>query len=488
MSSYKRAKLKAKEEKEKEESPDHYKVVASLVNEEGEETSYNIEIPSDVTPEQLQLLCESVIETNEDEEPTPYSFYVENNEVTKTLYHAIKTAGLSSEDTVKIVYQPQAVFRVRGIAECCGTISGHTDNIVDVQFSPDGQRLATGSGDQTVRFWDMFTATPKKTCKGHKNWVQCVAWSPDGQYVASGSSDTQVRVWNADQASIACKPLKGHKKYVTWISWEPMHCCKHKVANRLVSSSADGTVKVWDVSLGRQTMSLSNHSKPVKCVLWGGGGFIYTASQDTTIKVWRASDGALCRTLKGHAHWVNSLSLNVDSALRMGAFNERGVIEGDVIETSLSRYEKLRGEREVLVSASEDHTLILWHPEEDKKPINRLTGHQRPINFVKFSPDGRWILSCSFDKSAKLWNKKGEYITTFRGHVGPVFRCSWAPDSRLVITGSEDSTLKLWNLKSQRLMKDLPGHEGSVFAIDWAPNGSMVASGGADQKLKLWRH
>eukprot|EP00049_Salpingoeca_infusionum_P002101 m.54068 g.54068 ORF g.54068 m.54068 type:complete len:498 (+) comp11387_c1_seq1:172-1665(+) len=462
------------------------RILAQLVSEEGEPCGAPLDLPAEITSKQLQLLTNSLLDDEDDD--VPFSFYVNEAEITKTLVEVVEEQNLTSEEVVTIVYQPQAVFKVRAISQCTGTIPGHTDNIVDVAFSPNGRQLATGSGDKTVRFWDIHTMTPERTCKGHKHWVQCVAWSPDGNYVASGASDNQVRVWRADTGQPACKPLLGHKKYITWIAWEPLHCSPDKVSTRFVSASKDGTARVWDLIQGRMMMSFTSHTKGISCVKWGGAGFIYTASQDTTIKVWRVSDGALCRTLNGHAHWVNSLSLSTDSAIRSGPFNEHGVIVGDMVQTSQAKYAKVRGKEERLVSASEDNTLYLWTPETSKKPVTRMTGHQRQVNFVQFSPDGRLIASCSFDKSAKLWNGvTGTFMGTFRGHVGPVFRCTWAGDSRLLITASEDSTIKLWNVKTQALLKDLPGHAGSVFAVDWAPNGTLVASGGADKTLKLWR-
>jgi len=93
-----------------------------------------------------------------------------------------------------------------------------------VSFSPDGKSLASGSGDATVRFWDILTETPMKTgAHGHNNWVLVIAWSPDGKVLASGGMDNQVCLWNPTNGKRKGKPMRGHKKWITSLSWQPLH-------------------------------------------------------------------------------------------------------------------------------------------------------------------------------------------------------------------------------------------------------------------------
>lgn len=96
------------------------------------------------------------------------------------------------EIVLPLIYKPEAMFRVRPVTRASATLEGHADAILSVTFSPDGKQLATGSGDNTVRIWDIFTETPLYTMKGHSHWVQYVSFSPDCLKLASGGMDKEI--------------------------------------------------------------------------------------------------------------------------------------------------------------------------------------------------------------------------------------------------------------------------------------------------------
>ncbi len=163
-------------------------------------------------------------------------------------------------------------------------------------------------------------------------------------------------------------------------------------------------MRIWDTVKNQCVMTLSGHTSAVKALKWGGAGLLYSASQDRTIRVWSPATGKLVRALTGHGHWVNCLSLNTDYALRAGPYDHSGQAPdqkewAQKCKDSYDKSVKESGGKELLVSGSDDFTMFLWDPASSKTPIQRLTGHQQPVNYVCFSPDGRYIASASFDTS-----------------------------------------------------------------------------------------
>ncbi|XP_064391619.1 notchless protein homolog 1-like isoform X2 [Halichondria panicea] len=408
------------------------RILAQFKNDEGQLVGTPLDLPIDITPESLAILCNVVLQ---DADGNAYEFYVDDIEIRGSLSKTLESIGKEErEKMLEILYQPQDKFKVKAVTRCSSSIPGHGEAVIAVCFSPDGRQLASGSGDMTVRFWDVFTETPLHTCKAHTHWVLCIAWSPDSRKLASGCKNGQVCIWDPVTGKQMGHTLIGHKQWITWLTWEPLHLDPE--CQLLASGSKDGTVRIWNVALYKTTLILSGHTHSVTCILWGGEGLLFSASQDRTIKVWRAKDGVLCRTLQGHGHWVNTMALSTDYALRTGAFDPadralehigiQGMSSAELKTRALARYNSLKGtEPERMVSGSDDFTLFLWQPGESKKHLARMTGHQQLINEVCFSPNGRLIASASFDKSVKLWDgKTGKFLSSLRGHVSAVYQVS----------------------------------------------------------------
>eukprot|EP00924_Labyrinthula_sp_SR-Ha-C_P005431 snap_masked-scaffold_1-processed-gene-31.28-mRNA-1 protein AED:0.03 eAED:0.03 QI:0/-1/0/1/-1/1/1/0/546 len=488
----------------------------------------SVDLPLDTTTQQLDNLLNNLLTLKE---KTPFSFYLlpekslENKNdldalepqlLTTTLKDAISSKGIFSfEQTFKIQYKPLSLFKVHPACRLSSSLPGHTEPILHTSFSSKGH-LATGGGDETVRFWDINTQTPDSTFNCHKSHVLSTAWSPDAEYFASGDKKGEIyifstnvknkpdKVWEKGERGIGLLGTRSlrHKLFVSSLAFQPLKAKEslQKEVNGgnfssvrqpnvayLLSGSNDGTAKVWSVGPqwkgGKLVQTLAHHSQGVEDVKWSANNHIYLASRDKDISLWKfdpkIQSFVFSVLLKGHSHRVNSLALSTD-------YLNRIYIDGSANKYNLKYTKKNNSNliEERLVSCSDDYTIFLW---VNNKPLKRLFGHQQPVSQICFSPNGQFIASCSFDKKIKLWcGITGNFLSTFTGHVGAVYRIVFSADSALLASASKDSTVKIWAVKEKKAKHTLAEHYDQVYALDWSPERNMMASGGKDRLLRLW--
>src|SRR6266480_1903317 len=123
---------------------------------------------------------------------------------------------------------------------CLQTLEGHSRSVRSVVFSSDGQRLASASGDGTIKIWNAASGQCLQTLEGHSDSVRSVVFSSDGLRLASASGDGTIKIWDA--ASGQClQTLEGHSDSV----WSVVFSSD---GQRLASASGDGTIKIWDAA------------------------------------------------------------------------------------------------------------------------------------------------------------------------------------------------------------------------------------------------
>ncbi len=173
-------------------------------------------------------------------------------------------------------------------------------------LSPDGKTLATANKDNTIRLWDVNTGEQKKTLTGHTDWVEAIAFSPDNKTLASGSMENNaVRLWDVDTGKTKMI-LIGHTHPVEVVSFNP----DGKI---LASGDGHGIIHLWDIDTGKTKLTLVGHADRVYDLAFSPDGkTIASGCFDSTINLWDAHTGEHKKTLNGHTALVSGLAFSPD--------------------------------------------------------------------------------------------------------------------------------------------------------------------------------
>ena len=416
--------------------------------------------------------------------------------------------------------------------EALDVLLGHTHQVRSVTYSPDGQTLASGSTDGTIRLWDantrnhlrtftgamsMFsiafspdgttlasggyrevwlldavTGETKATFNADNHMVNSVVFSPDSRTLASGGSDSNVRLWDAVSGAHKTT-LVGHTGSVESIAFSPD-------GQTLASSSWDKTVRLWDPHTGEHRQTLTRFSRYISVVFKvafspDGQTLASAGWDDNTVRLWDPHTGEHRQTLTKHTSEVKNIAFSPDGqtlATAGSAICLWDAISGQYQSTltvHMGHVESIAfsPDGQTLATGSQDAIIRLWDPITGHQKRS-LTGHTDSITSVAFSPDGNTLASGSLDKTIQLWDPHtGKHRQTLIGHADKVTGIAFSPDGNTLASGdSTGNTIELWDPHTGKHRQTLTGHRLFASEIAFSPDGNTLASGSWMATIELW--
>ncbi len=391
-----------------------------------------------------------------------------------------------------------------------GLLKGHGDVVLSLAFSPDGKYLASGSGDFTVRVWDVGRMAPVSTLEGHKDAVYALAWLPDGRRLVSGALERDLILWDALSGE-RLKTLSGHENVVRAAAVSPD-------GRYIASGSWDKTVRLWDGRTGEFVKVLARlDSEPASLSFSPAGDALLTgvgAGAGNDCHIVEVPGGRKRLTFSRHDNIVPATAFSPDGRLAATGGGDNNLIHvwnartGEVLQT-------MEGAGKIVWAAgfSADGDRIAWGNSSAYKEDNhrgplehavRISGG-RVSDLGSTGDSGSWVRGRSESGGVRLETAGGGPY----GYENAVLRIvkngretarierdstsgnrhncyTIAPDGNTVASGGSHGQLTLYRASDGQKIHDLVGHTGDVWAVAASPDGKYLVSGSADQTVRLW--
>lgn len=394
---------------------------------------------------------------------------------------------------------------------------GHRAAVRAVAYSPDGQFLATGSRDNTIKLWQLSTGREIRTFIGHLNPVNTVAFDPTGQWLASGSSDNSIIIWEVATGRIS-QHITGHQKRVTSLNFS-------EDGLRLASGGWDRKAFIWDVGTGEKvgeykcdpstSVGVGTQvlfSKDGKKLITGnddGKIVIYDIEaqlpEDTLRNISPSSCGG-CPSFISLDEKGNELL----TASRRGPVTLWNWKTGKIIKEygQESKEYTATGMSGNTVFVSDEDSIKIW--TKSGKLVKKILLTDTEINSVTVSPDGQQVAAATNDRLTRIWHTgSGKLVKVLKGFLNDAadnglgldpesywqYNISQYVNYRETIKVSPDekyvakavgSVLQIWDLSKGRVIQAFEGHESGVTAFEFSNDGKFIFTGSGDKTIKMW--
>ena len=364
-------------------------------------------------------------------------------------------------------------------------LSKHGPSIYAASFSPDngndGYTFATGGADKRIQLWkatannsDKLSATHYNTLKGHNDTVWSLTFSKDGQNLASGSLDGTVRLWDTD-LRIKRLEITGHTGGIKTLAYTE--------DNRILAcgTGLDGVLRLWDAGTSSQLSPLLEHIRLNKAVTFSNDGrtLVSGGIEDNTI------DESEVRTiLLSDVAKVLDDNLANDSLLHSLTGNRHGITA--VALSPPVRNTLAPSVPRTLASGGKDARIHLLDVATGRE-LKTLTGAESTVTALTFVSDGTTLFSGEENGTVREWNAlTGIEQFDFKSSFNAITALAFSPYPRFLAIGDEMGKIRLFDFAEQREKYIFTQHTRKITSLVFAENGNTLVSGSEDGTIFLW--
>ncbi len=397
-------------------------------------------------------------------------------------------------------------------------LSGHTEQVRSLVFSPDDKILASGSRDTTIKLWDINTGRVGQTLTGIPTWVTGLVFGMDGQTLISGSKPFisgeffgQIIKWD-----IGSDQRLNNRILIEGFSTADNLAFNPQDSKMLVGSIGD-TVMLWNNTDDGEFEQIHPDSpglQRVHDIVFRPDGQIlaYAGCQQGdssrcqgNVRLWSVINQAELHNLIGYTDAVYGIAFSPNGRI-LASGDGKGMITLWNVETPsdpqrIGETFQAHGnghlfslifiDDEILVSGHFDSTIKLWRVGATENPLIVLNDHRNHVTDLVINRNDDLLVSSSGDFTVRLWDlavrENPQPITRLSGHTDWVESVAISADGRTLASGGYENSIRMWDaIEYLQLGSRLVGHDQDVQSLAFSPDGRLLASASEDGKVILW--